>query len=342
MEIIIKKMGRMISKLLLFLLILTSCNSKNEFDGVFSDTYNSTIDIYQKRDSIFLTHISNEFYRLGIDGKYIGIKEEYNRYLKENDTSLIKRFVPVRIFYNDKKTKLFAFVVFAVALKKDTTWPKGFDHFTSFTVAGFRDSSCQPWRIYPYERITLAGAPTLDTILYDLNKFYFYDLKEEFNPYETNKNGGMAKYRYNLGDSKFWSEFFDMKKGSRGNVDSLYGFQFEFGNPHYTEFIKRGFKDYTKNLKFEKYAKEANSKFKQRSIEWQLYIWRNKLQDTSITFEQIRFKKDSLNLEIVQKFIDSNITMKDVINKGIDHYTYKPKIDSVRYPEYLLKMYECK
>lgn len=81
---------------------------------------------------------------------------------------------------------------------------------------------------------------------------------------------------------------------------------------------------------------------KQRSIEWQLYLWRNKLQDTSITYEQIRFKKDSLNLEIIRKYINVNITLQDVINKGMDYYTYKPKIDSVIYPEYLLKMYECK
>lgn len=317
------------------------CSGREEVDQSFyyQETNISREDYI--RDSLFITHVSNEYFRLELDGFYASYKTEYQRYLKENNNNLVYRFVPVRTFYNESAIKLYSYVIVGVALSETAKWPEDFDHFSAFNLMGFRGSKCDIWKLFPYDKIFLSGAPTLDTLIYDLNTFYFRDLKNSLSELKHSPDGNLKQLKYNLNDSGFWENFPDLVLGTTF-VDSLYAFQFNSNQAYSENFVKKGFKYYTDILNFVEYAKEANSKFKQKSIEWQLYLWRNKLQDTSVTYEQIRFKKDSLNLEIVKKYIDHRITMKDVINKGIDYYTYKPKIDSVIYPEYLLKMYECK
>lgn len=323
------------------LIILLSCSGKEEVDQSFY--YQKTNIDHQDyvRDSLLITHVSNEYFRIGLDGQYVNNKKEYYRFRRENDSSLIYRFVPIKTFYNDAGTKLYSYVIMAVSLSDTSKWPEEFDHFSAFNLMGFRESKCDVWKLYPYDMVHLFGAPTLDTIVRDLNNFYFENLKNYSSKFNHTSQGQFKKNDYNLDDSGFWDNYPDIVKGT-SYVDSLYGFQFSQNNPNPDKFKEKGFECYIKNLDFEKYAKEANSKFKQNSIEWQLYLWRNKLQDTSVTYQQIRFKKDSLNLEIVRKYIYEYMTMQDVIEKGIDYYTYKPKIDSVRYPDSLLKMYECK
>ncbi len=344
MEKIIRQVNNMnyLKHLFIFsFLISFGCSGREEVDqSYYYEEPNISREDYI-RDSLFITHVSNEYFRLGIDGFYISNKREYERFLKENDKSLIFRFVPVRTFYNETATKLYSYVIMGVALGDTAKWPEDFDHFSAYNLMGFRESKCNIWKLYPYYRIVLFGAPTLDTIIHDLNTFYFRDLKNSFSELNHNPDGNMKQLKHNLNDPGFWENYPDLVLGTT-YVDSLYAFQFNSNKAYDENFVEKGFDYYLDQIDFAKYYKYANSNLKQRSIEWQLYLWRNKLQDTSITYEQIRFKKDSLNLEIIRKYINVNITMQDVINKGMDYYTYKPKIDSVIYPEYLLKMYECK
>ena len=322
-------------------LISFGCSGREEVDQSFYyEEPNISREAYI-RDSLFISHVSNEYFRLELDGFYASYKTEYQRYLKENNNNLVYRFVPVRTFYNNSTTKLYSYVIVGVALGDSAKWPEDFDHFSAFNLMGFRESKCDIWKLYPYNKIILFNAPTLDTLIRDLNTFYFRDLKNSLSELKHTPDGNLKQLKYNLNDSGFWENYPDLVLGTT-YVDSLYAFQFNSNKAYNENFIEQGFDYYLDQLDFAKYYKYANTNMKQRSIEWQLYLWRNKLQDTSITYEQIRFKKDSLNLEILKKHINPNITMQDVINRGVDYYTYKPKIDSVRYPEYLLKMYECK
>ncbi len=313
----------------------------NDFDQSFYDKEPNITREEYLRDSLYIVHTSNEFFRIELDGYYSSYKEEYERYLIENDSSLIYRFVPVKIFYDNDYKKLYSYVIAAVALGDSSSWPEDFDHFTVFNLVGYRDSKCSPWNLYPYDKILLSGAPNLDTLIHDLNYFYFEELKNTNSKFSHNSEGRFKKNDYNLDDDGFWENYPDIVKGT-SFVDSLYGFQFGLDNPSESNFKNFGFIEYSKKYKTDpSITKMADSLYPVFSKEWNLYIW-HRILDSSVTIDDIRFRRDSLTLLNLKRNYDSTITMQDVINKGIDYYTYKPEIDSVRYPDSLLKMYECK
>lgn len=313
----------------------------NDFDQSFYEKETNISREEYIRDSLFITHTSNEFFKIELDGFYGSYKEEYERYLLENDSSLIYRFVPVKIFYNKDYKKLYSYVIAAVALGDSSRWPEDYDHFTAFNLMGFRDSICSFWNLYPYDEILLSGAPNLDTLIHDLNYFYFEELKNTNSKFSHNSEGKFKKNNYNLDDEGFWENYPDLIKDN-SFVDSLYGFQFKYNNPSEFNFKNYGFIEYSKMYEPDaSITKIADSLYPVFSTEWNLYIW-HRILDSSVTIDDIKFRRDSLTLLEIKKNYDLTITMQDIIKMGIDIYTYKPEIDSVRYPDSLLKMYECK
>lgn len=336
------KKNRIENILILFVFML-SCAKANDFDQSFY--YNKQLHINSEnytRDSLYLISTAEQFLNLKL-GYWAEFYNELKKYNEKHDSTLYYSISIDKIYYDSTYTKLYAYCIAAVTLTKDAKWPEDYDHFTSYNLMGFRDSVCEPWKVYPYYQILLSDAPNLDTLIHDLNYFYFVRLKDEKRIRDTNRDGigESVKLGYNLNDPKFWTEYVDWKKGVMF-VDSLYGFQFAYMNPGIENFIQEGLRYYTKLSKTDpNIIKVADSLYKPFSEDWHLYLWHNFL-DSTVTMVQIRNSKDSLRFEKLRKDYDETLTMNDIIKIGIDYYTYKPKIDSVRYPDSLLKMYECK
>jgi len=230
---VIKNMGvKMMKKnnilLSIFLLSLLSCFSTGEPREPFDDSFyhkkqTHVSDEEYTRDSMYLNHTANEYIRLDFDVYY-----NWNRWLKKhnrekNDTLKATHSID-KIFYDSTKTKLFAYGVVGMYYKPNPRWPEDIKEFTSVTLSAFRDSLNQPWRVYPDEQILLSGAPTLDTLIEDLNYFYFTQLAKQTESFRENGINKFEKAKINLDDPNYWTEYPFWKKGSKG-VDSLYGFQ---------------------------------------------------------------------------------------------------------------------
>ncbi|PKL79785.1 MAG: hypothetical protein CVV25_06645 [Ignavibacteriae bacterium HGW-Ignavibacteriae-4] len=308
------------------------------------DIIESTVSTEEyRRDSLYLYHTGQEFFKYSIDGFYFNLKKEYLRYKKENDSNLVYKIIPQKIFYNKDSTLLYSFVIYAVGLSEKAIWPEEYDHFSTVNMVGFRNSKCEPWKIYPFDVIGLYGAPNLDTLTKDLYKFYFKDISDKSYYLDTNGNGEFeyVKSKYNLGDVLFWEKFPEFQKGREG-VDSLYSFQYEYDNPHVETFKMEGFRYFSKLVNSDSVEViNKNNPFDEFTVERQTYLL-NQVKDLGLNLQYVSDSKDSLYLYLINRFSDKLVTLNDVIIKGIDYYTYKPEIDSVSYPDSLLKMYECK
>lgn len=308
------------------------------------DFIESSVSIEEyKRDSLYLYHTGQEFFKYSIDGFYFNLKKEYLRYKKEKDSNLVYKIIPHKLFYNKDSTLLYSFVIYAVGLSEKAIWPQEYDHFSTVNMVGFRNSKCEPWKIYPFDVVGLYGAPNLDTLTKDLYKFYFKDISDKSYYLDTNGNGEFeyVKSKYNLGDSHFWEKFPEFQKGREG-VDSLYSFQYEYDNPHIENFKIEGSQYFSNIINSDSvdYLSRDNPHLK-FSTKWEAFFL-DKLKKSDLDLSGVTSQKDSLFLILLNRFSEKLITLDDIIKKGIDYYTYKPEIDSVCYPDSLLKMYECK
>jgi len=215
--------------LMTFLLSLLSCFSTGEPREPYDDSFyhnkqTHVSDEEYTRDSLYLVHTAKEFIR-----NEIRLFTHYNTSLKKyNDTNERKIYYDIsinKIFYDSSKTKLYSYCVIGLTNKEHAKWSKDYKEFDGRNLSAFRDSLNEPWRVYPDDQIILSGAPTLDTLIEDLNYFYFTQLANQIENF-VDKDGKYVDQPagINLNNPNYWTEYPFWKKGSKG-VDSLYGFQ---------------------------------------------------------------------------------------------------------------------
>lgn len=329
---------RILSISIAFLFFFTFTNCKEDYVNK-ENIYKCDSFHY---DSLYIFEYAHNAFDIGI-GDFNDIKHEVERYKKYTDYRLKYAFSVNDIFYSPDCLKLFSFVIFGVTLKKDAKWPSDYDQFAGRCVIGYRDDTCQKWTLYPYNKIILSGAPSLDTLVRDLKKYYFDELKYQRNYFDTSESSPSVSipYQYNIDDEGYWEKSPDWRK-DYSIYDSIYPFQFIKSNPYYDRLYRLGYRYYSDRISPPQHIyDETNSLYKKGTLKWNAHLWSNLLEG-EVTEELYKEKYDSLEVEYVKQYFDSTFTREDIIKKGLDISTLKEELESFKYTDSLLNYYRCK
>ena len=209
---------------------------------------NNNLLVYSKpayRDSLYFAYTLKEWTRLNIEGY---------------GTEILVYFIPLEkmtyetldAYYSPDSLRTLVFVSkFCPVIKKwvKKTWTENDMDYSLNSMIGFRDSTNQPWIVYPLDTKMLTDFPNREEALALYRHYHFKEISEfmyDINVVDTNYgapyidkvpieiksllrgNPDPVKcYQriigYNLGDSLFWTRSLLWQKGSR--LPGLYVFQ---------------------------------------------------------------------------------------------------------------------
>jgi hypothetical protein len=140
------------------------------------------------------------------------------------------------VFYSPDKKKLVVWFV-----QKEVNWDDNEKHkfrpeygdflYSMWALIGYRDSTKQAWKLYPFANEIASQAPSIGWCDSVIIQYYFRAMKthEMFKITQSGERKGhreLYKYGYNLQDSAFWDRCWIWERDTVGSY-GLYNFQID-------------------------------------------------------------------------------------------------------------------
>ncbi len=138
------------------------------------------------------------------------------------DINDVRRIDIDTILYSKDSLKLFSF--FIIQVRNIDANPITI-HFNGLTLVGYRESTLEPWTIYPTRFTAFFGYDNYNMLRDRLRKEFFQWFKDEKMWYWSSEKQRreLFAYEYNVNDPSFWDSCYIWKKGI--SIPGYYVFQ---------------------------------------------------------------------------------------------------------------------
>jgi hypothetical protein len=200
------------------ILVIYGCrNTHYESEKVFEPVpikYASPNEMY-RRDSIFVIQTVWEF--INKEVYVFDFAKKYNLPLHEIEINVDT------ILYSPDTLKMLAFIIKKMP-DMEAKHINDYYYYSGCDLKGFRNSTHEPWKIYPTFLCAPSGMPNYNRVRYDLRYFYFNVFKNT-GTYVWDSGShepALAYFNYNADERNFWDSSVLWKKGARTPGDYLF------------------------------------------------------------------------------------------------------------------------